>query len=180
MHPKITPSYIFIIFLSVLLSCFFHEFAHWLMGEYLGNEMTMSMNTVKTVAGYYEEEWHRNIITSAGPIFTVLQAIFFFFILDKNRNILFYPIFFFPLVYRFFAGLANIFEANDEGRLGLHFGIGLYTLSILVTGFLLLLVILISRKHKIGFSFNLINFLFCSVFLLAVVFADQYFKIQLI
>ena len=140
----------------------------------------MSMNTVSSISGTYKHEWNRNLITAAGPLFTILQAIVFYFILRKSSDIRLYPFLFFPFVYRFFAGLANMFEANDEGRLGLSWGIGLYTLSIIVGAFLLFLIFRYSREHKISLKFNLLNFLLCSLSLLLIVFADQYFKFKII
>ncbi len=180
MTKKIDLSYIAYLSLAVFLSCFFHEFAHWITGELLGNKMSMSMNTVSPISGTYKHAWHANIITISGPLFTLAQAIVFYFILNKNKNLNLYPFLFFPFVYRFFAGLANMFEANDEGRFGLSFGLGLYTLSIFISSFLFFLILKFSRDNKIGLKFNLINFLLCSIFLLLVVFVDQYFKIKII
>lgn len=180
MAPKITLKYILFLFIAVLISCFFHEFAHWVTGELLGNKMSMSLNGASTIAGEYTAAWHANWVTFAGPGFTVVQAIVFYFLVDKTKNIKLYPYLFFPFVYRFFAGIANMFGANDEGRLGLHFGIGLYTLSILVSSFLLFLIIRFSIKNKISLKFNLITFFLCAFFLLLIVFLDQYFKIKII
>ena len=180
MEPKFSLKYLLFLFIAVFLSCFFHEFAHWITGELLGNRMSMSMNTVSTISENYKHAWHRNVVTSAGPLFTLIQAIVFYFILSKSPNIQLYPFLFFPFVYRFFAGLANMLEANDEGRLGLSWGIGLYTLSILISAFLLYLIFRYSKAHKLGLKFNLLNFLFCSLSLLLIVFADQYFKLKII
>ena len=180
MTTKITLKYISFLFLAVFLSCFFHEFAHWAAGEMLGNPMSMRMNSVSTISGEYKHEWNRNIISAAGPLFTVLQAVVFYYIVDKNKNILLYPYLFFPFVYRLFGGVANVFGANDEGRIGLSFGIGLYTISIVVVAFLLYLVIRFSSKNKIGFKFNLITFFLSAIFFFAIVLADQYFKIKII
>lgn len=176
---KLTLNYLLILIIVVLLSCFFHEFAHWATGELLGNKMTMSMNTVSTVADEYAQAWHREWVTLAGPVFTIVQAVVFYLLLKRTKNINLYPLVFFPFVYRLFAGMANSFSPNDEGRLGQFLDIGLYTLSILVTGFLLYLVIRSSKLLKIGFKINLISFVVCTVMITLVVFADQYFKIRI-
>ena len=179
MSQKIDLHYITALFGVVLLSCFFHEFAHWLTGELLGNDMFMSLNRASPVSGKYIHDWNANIVTISGPTFTILQAIVFYFILDGSKKVYLYPFLFFPFVYRFFAGLANMFSPNDEGRIGLHLGIGLYTLSIIVSALLLFLIVRFSLKNNLGLKFNLLTFLLCSLALLAVVFADQYFNIRI-
>lgn len=178
MSVKFNLKYVLFLFVAVFLSCFFHEFAHWLTGEILGNKMSMSLNGASPVSGEYIEKWHANIITIAAPIFTVLQGVFFYFYIDKVQNINVYPFLFFPFVYRFSAGVANVFGANDEGRFGLSFGLGLYTVSIIFSVFLLFLIVSASKKQNIGLKFNLLTFLLCAVSLLLVVLIDQYFKIE--
>ncbi len=180
MTQKINIKYILLLFIAVLLSCFFHEFIHWLTGELLGNKMSMSFNGASPISGKYKEEWHANIITISAPIFTVIQAIVFYFVLQKNKNIYLYPFLFFPFVYRFFAGLANMLGPNDEGRFGMSFGLGLYTVSILFSSFLFFLIFKYSVKNKIGLKFNLVTFFLCAISLLFIVFMDQYFKIKII
>jgi hypothetical protein len=180
MSAKINLTYIAVLFLVVLLSCFFHEFAHWLAGELLGNRMSMTLNGARPISGSYIADWHAEIITTAGPAFTILQAIVFFFIADRTKNIKLYPVLFFPFLYRFAAGVANMASPNDEGRISLHFNLGLYTLSVIVSGFLLFLIVRFSIKNKIGWRFNLITYLLCVVALSAVVLFDQYFKWKVI
>lgn len=180
MDQKINLQYIMWLFIAVLLSCFFHEFTHWLTGEILGNKMSMSLNTASPVNGEYVKDWHANIITISAPIFTVLQAVVFYFLLDKRKSFHLYSFLFFPFVYRFFAGIANSFGPNDEGRFGLSIGVGLYTISIIFSTFLLFLIIRFSLKHKISFKNNLITFILSALSLLLIVFIDQYFKIKII
>lgn len=180
MSKKINLTYILALFIAVFLSCFFHEFAHWITGELLGNKMSMSLNGASPILGEYKHTWNANIITISAPIFTVLQAILFYSIVNRTKNINLYPFLFFPFVYRFFAGIANMFGPNDEGRFGMSFGLGLYTVSILFSSFLLFLIIKFSIKNKISLKFNLITFFLCAIFLLLIVFADQYFKIKII
>jgi hypothetical protein len=45
------------------------------------------------------------------------------------------------------AGVANIFEPNDEGRISLYFGLNLYTIAFIVVGFLFFLVYKTSKRH---------------------------------
>ncbi|OEK04943.1 hypothetical protein [Roseivirga misakiensis] len=180
MKGEIRFNYVATLFIAVLISCFLHEFAHWITGEILGNRMSMSLNGANPISGEYPEQWHANIISIAGPLLTILQAIIFYYIIHKRQNINLYPFMFFPFVYRFAAGIANVFGANDEGRVGLSFGLGLYTISVVFSGLLLFLVWKVSTKYKLGLKFNLITFLLSAVFLFTIVFIDQYFKIKII
>jgi hypothetical protein len=176
---RIDLKYILLLFTAVFASTIFHEYAHWSIGEVLGNKMIATLNGTNPVAGDYINEWNRNYITLAGPLFTVLQAILFYFLIKKYRKIELYPFLLFPFVMRFFAGLANFLEANDEGRLGLSLGIGLFTISILVCSFLFSLVYKTSKEMKIGLKLNVISFFLCSLFLLFLVFIDAKLKIKL-
>ncbi|MDY0990401.1 hypothetical protein SOM12_23435 [Flavobacterium sp. CFBP9031] len=179
-HNKIDLKYILIILIVVFLSTLFHELAHWCTGEILGNKMTASLNSVNLVSGEYKNEWNRNVVTAAGPLFTILQAIVTYILLNKYPKKELYPFLLFTLVMRFWAGLANLLGPNDEGRLGLSFGIGLLTISFIVCSFLFFLIYKSSKKHHFGLKFNLISFLLCSLFLIALSFINEYFKIKII
>lgn len=180
MTGKITIKYVFFVLIAVFLSCFFHEFTHWFTGEVLGNDMVMTLNNVYPISDTYKNEWNKNIITISAPIFTVLQAVLFYFIIKKNKKIILYPFLFFPFVYRFFAGLANMAGPNDEGRFGQSLGIGLYTISILFCAFLLFLIYKATLQLKLSLKFNVINFLWCALFLFLIVFINDYFKVKII
>lgn len=179
MNPKITLKYIILIFIAVFASTILHELAHWSMGEILGNRMTATLNSTFPITGEYQKEWHRNFVTMAGPIFTICQAILVYFLILKYKRIELYPFLFFPLVFRIGAGLANFAGPNDEGRFGMSLGIGLFTVSILVCGFLFYLVFKTSRRLKISLKFNSISFFLCVVILLFLTFIDHQFQIRL-
>jgi hypothetical protein len=180
MTHKIDLKYIFIVFIAVFVSTIFHELAHWTIGEVLGNKMIATLNGTKPISGELLHEWNRNYITMAGPLFTVLQAIFFYFLIVKYKKIELYPFIFFPFVMRLAAGLANFLNPNDEGRIGLSLGIGLFTISIIVCSFLFYLVYKTSKKLTISLKFNIISFILCCLFLLLLTFIDAKFKIKII
>lgn len=177
---KISLKYILLLFISVFLSTILHELSHWSIGEILGNKMIATLNGTNPISGELKNEWNRNYITVAGPIFTILQAVLFYFLIIIYKNIDFYPFLFFPFFMRFAAGLANFLSPNDEGRLGLSFGIGLLTISIFVCSFLFFLIYKASKKLTISLKFNIINFILCCFFLLFLTYLDAKFKIQII
>lgn len=179
-NPKIDLKYIFPIFISVFASTILHEIAHWSMGEVLGNKMIATLNGTYASSGNYLQDWHRNYVTMAGPVFTVLQAVLFYFLILKYRRIELYPFLFFPFVFRVAAGLANFAGPNDEGRFGMSLGIGLFTVSIVVCSFLYHLVFNMSKRLNIRLKFNIISFFLCVLFLLFLTFIDHKFQIKLI
>lgn len=178
-NPKIDLEYIFLIFISVFASTILHEIAHWSMGEILGNEMIATLNGTFPSSENYLQDWHRNYVTMAGPIFTVLQAILFYFLILKYKRIQFYPFLFFPFTFRVAAGLANFAGPNDEGRFGMSLGIGLFTVSIVVCSFLFYLIFRTSKRLNIRLKFNIISFILCVLFLLLLTFIDHKFQIRL-
>lgn len=172
--------YIVLLLVAVFMSTVLHELAHWIVGEMLGNKMTATLNGTNPVSNHLQNEWNRNYITTAGPLFTVLQAVLFYFLVIKYTKIEFYPFLFFPFFMRFAAGLANFLSPNDEGRLGLSWGVGLLTVSAIVCCFLLILIFKASKKLKISLKFNIYNFFLCCIFLLLLTYIDAKFKIKLL
>ena len=179
MNPKIDLKYIFLIFISVFASTILHEIAHWSIGEILSNKMIATLNGTYPLSGNYLHDWNRNYVTMAGPIFTILQAILFYFLILKYKRIELYPFLFFPFVFRVAAGLANLAGPNDEGRFGMSLGIGLFTVSIVVCSFLFYLVFKTSKRLNISLKFNVISFSLCVLFLLLLTFIDHKFQIRL-
>ncbi len=178
MSPKIDLKYILLIFISVFASTILHEIAHWSMGEVLGNKMIATLNGTYP-SGNYLHEWHRNYVTMAGPIFTILQAILCYFFILKYKRIELYPFLFFPFVFRVAAGLANLAGPNDEGRFGISLGIGLFAVSIVVCSFLFYLVFKTSKRLNIRLKINIISFFLCVLFLLLLTFMDHKFQLRL-
>jgi hypothetical protein len=55
----------------------FHEFGHWIIGEFLGNDMVISLNNASPRSGYYNDHSHALYVRIGGPLFTIIQAILF-------------------------------------------------------------------------------------------------------
>ena len=83
---SISFNYVLLAILAVVLSWVLHEFAHWSVGTFLGNEMAMTLNTSYPTSGQFVQETDANIVSIAGPILTILQAIIFFFMLRNNGS----------------------------------------------------------------------------------------------
>lgn len=159
----------------VIASFFFHELSHYLMGEALGYDMVMTMNTVNLADGQtYTHNWHRQLVSAGGPIFTIITAIIGFAVLSKKDHIYVYIILFIAFIQRFLAASASLMSPNDEARISDSLGIGTMTLPIIVSIGLFTLVYLAARKWNYSFKFSLISFFIISLSIAALVLTDQF------
>jgi hypothetical protein len=178
---KITIKYALITLIAVLFTFIFHEFTHWLTGELLGYKMTMRLNYASlTGKGVYKEFWEENLVSASGPIFTIIQGIIFYLIMEKYKNINFYPFLFLPFFMRLLAFTMSFNLPNDEARISRNLGIGTYTLFIIVCLFLGVLVYKTSKKYLIDFKFQMSNIVLTIVFIALIVLGDNFLKINLI
>jgi hypothetical protein len=178
--PALDLKYIFISIISVLATFIFHELAHVAMGEMLGYNMGMTMNAAYPLSGKIDSDMHQNLISAAGPVFTILQAIFCYFLLLKGRSLYLYPFLFVPLYMRLLAGVMNGFNPNDEGRISANLQLGTYTLSIIVCLLIGLMVYHVTKKCGLSRKFQLMNFFLAMLFTSILIMANQYFDIKLI
>ena len=132
------------------VSCLFHEFGHWSVGEILGNPMAYSLNYAWPKDGRYLRASHDLYVSMGGPGFSVLQAAIAFLVVEKFGSLYAYPFAFFPMFSRFFADLLGGFSKQDEARIALLMGTGPYWPAIIVLAALLLIVVRCSYKLRIG------------------------------
>ena len=81
---------------------------------------------------------------------------------------------------RFLAGLMNFIMKNDEGRVGQFLGIGTFTLSIIISGFLFFMVYKISKKYKLNWKFQFWTTILIMLVSSLLIFFDQFFKFILL
>ena len=177
---KINLKYILLTAVAVFLSFELHELAHFFTGEYLGNKMAMTLNTGYPVNGFYLKEWQYTVVSAAGPLFTILQALVFYFLLKRNNNYYLYPWLLIPLFMRFSAMVLSFRNPNDEARISTSLGMGMFTLPLLVSIFLFFLVLKINQKYSYTKRFNFISVLLIIFFYSAIILIDQYFHIRLL
>jgi hypothetical protein len=175
---SISRKYVSVLAIAVFVSWVLHELAHWAVGEYLGYEMGMALNSSFPLSMQYSHDSHYQIISAAGPIFTLLQALIIFALMLNKKVVLFYPFLFVCFYMRLFAFVISIRHANDEARISSALNIGKYTLPLLVTTFLFLLVYKISKLYKFNFKFNLANLGLTIFFSSIIILVDMYFKIR--
>lgn len=174
---QITFKYICICIVAVFITFLLHEGAHYITGEILGYDMWMNLNSAGLKNnGTYATEWHKQLVSAAGPIFTIAQALVIFFIIKKSKNLNWYPFLFVTALMRFFAAVISLLVmANDEARVSEWLGIGKMTLPIIVSLFLIGLIIKTVLEQKIPWKFNLVTFLIISANITALVYLNQYF-----
>ena len=173
--------YIAIMIIATFLTFFFHEMSHWLAYELLGYDAGFTLNGASLKDSSIKLTKSHRIITSAsGPIFTIIQAVVFYFILKKHKNVMLYPFLFLPFVMRLGAAWANQFQPNDEGRISLDLGLNLYTISIIVVAFLFFLIFKISKKNKLSMVRNIITFIVSIILLFSLAYLDSKYKIRFV
>jgi len=178
---KITLKYILAGLFAVIFTWIIHEFTHWLTSESLGYESIMRLNSVSEADGQERTEWHKIYISASGPIITIFQAIMAFLILKtKGWDKYIYPILLVPLYMRSLAGIMNFINPNDEGRISEFLGIGLFTISIIVSGFLFFLVFKISKKYGLNWKFNFWTTIITMVVSSILILSDQFFGIRIL
>ncbi|MEL7530953.1 MAG: hypothetical protein AAFN10_06585 [Bacteroidota bacterium] len=178
---KVNGTYVLVIFAVILGTWLVHEFAHWTMGEVLGHDSTMRLNGTSYLEPQNVSDSERSLVSAAGPIITIIQGLIIFLILRRQQwNKYLYSILFSAFFMRFLAGLMNFIKANDEGRISIFLGLGLFSLPILVAGLLFYWVYQTSKRHELGWRFQLGTSLWVLLASSLLIMADQFFKIQLI
>ena len=177
---KIDKTYIAVCAISVLLSWILHELAHWTVGESLGYKMVMTLNSSCPISGHFSSDSHYQIISAAGPVFTLGEAILFY-VLMKNRNrVILYPFLFTCFYMRLFATIISFINPNDEARISSAIGIGKFTLPLIMTSVLFLFIYKTTKEYKFDLKFNLTNLGLIILFSSFIILADMYLKVRLL
>ena len=181
-HTKqvIDKKYIAVFAVAVFFSWSAHELAHWVAGEWLGYKMGMSLNAAYPLCGYYLQDSHYQLVSAAGPVFTLCEAIVVFVLMLQRRRVLLYPFLFTCFYMRLFAMVISFRNPNDEARISSALGAGKFTLPLVMTALLFLLVCKISKQYRLRTIFNLASLGLAILFSSVIILADMYFKLRLL
>lgn len=180
-HKSINLKYIGTTLLAVVLTWLLHEFTHWFTAEALGYTAFMSLNGTSFADHENITDLHHTLISAAGPIITLLQAVVVFLFLKYNRwNGYLYPLLFTAFYMRLLAGGMNIINLNDEGRISQFLGLGTYTIPLLVSAFLLYLVYKVTKQHHLSWKFQSTTTLLVMLFSSILILLDQFLGIRLL
>jgi len=178
---KVNGKYILVGIIAVLFTWILHELAHWSTYTFFGYDYMMTLNKVSFLSGAKPTDAHQIMAGSAGPLITILQAIaVFLFLKFKGWKKHLYLFLFTPFYMRFLAGILNFKNPNDEGAIGQYFGIGLFTISIVVSGLLFYMVFQISKKYALTRKFQLLTYFIVMVASSILILADQHFGIRIL
>ena len=180
-NQKVNFKYVITVFGVVVITWLIHEFAHWLVYTLQGYDAYMGLNKAG-VRGDNGPNVDQQIIgAAAGPLITLLQAILVFVYLKrKGWNKYIYPFLFIPFYMRFLAGLMNFIMPNDEGFISQQLGLGLFTISILISAVLFWMVYKASKKYQLKPKFHILTILFVMFFSSLVIMVDQFFRVLII
>jgi hypothetical protein len=163
-------------YLTLILVCpltfVVHEAAHWAMGEALGYSMTMSLNAATPRAGAFASDAHMMLVSAAGPAVTLLQGLIAFELIRRRGMLLAYPVLFVAWMMRFAAMVVSIRHPNDEARISAMLGLGTWTLPLLMTIGLFVLLYFASRRLALGWKQNLACYLIASTMIAGIVLLD--------
>jgi len=180
-NKKVSVTYVIATLIAVIFTWILHEFAHWLTSESFGHETIMRLNGTSPIDGKSVTDWQKILISASGPLITLIQALTIFVVLKPdnwNKNL--YPFLFTAFYMRLMAGIMNFINPNDEGRISAFLGIGTFTLPIIITGILFFLVYKISKKHHLGWKFQLATTLIVMIFSSILILSDQFFGIRIL
>jgi len=176
-QARISTTYVLVTIIAVSFTWLIHELGHWCTGELLCNEMVMTLNSSYPLKGEYGASWHATIISAVGPIITILQAIIFYLLMRRNESNLLFPFLLTALYMRTLAGIMNLVNLNDEGRISRDFGIGPFTIPLLVFGILAYLVYTTSTTKKYKGKFIASSILLIMLFSSVLILLDQAMRI---
>jgi hypothetical protein len=177
---KIDKIYIAVFAIAVFFSWILHELAHWTVGEYLGYKMGMTLNSSYPISGHYSSDLHYQIISAAGPVFTLCEATLFYALMRHENRVLLYPFLFTCFYMRLFATIISFRNPNDEARISSAIGIGKFTLPLIMTTILFRLIYKTTKDYKFDSKFNLTNLGLIILFSSIIILVDMYFNVRLL
>jgi len=120
------------------------------------------------------------LISSVGPLITLLQAIVFYQLIKQYSNNNFYPFLFTCFYLELLSGILTLRNPNDLGRIGQYSNIGLFTLPILFTIIHFIFIYKTASRENYTRRFILTTLLLVVVFSSIWILTNQKYKVILI
>lgn len=158
--------------LVFLITNLLHEAGHWLMGAALGMDLKFGLNGVRYLSA--TAPWQRALADAAGPLVTIVQAIVAYMVVRRSASLKAFAFLYAAAFMRMVAGLVSVMHPNDEARLSMYFGLGKWTLPVLVAVALIALAIQGSRRLKMTWKDHLLCYLVASLAVSAIVALDRF------
>lgn len=161
--------------LAIIVATFVvHEAAHGLMAFGLGYDVFIRVNSAGLTSGSYSSDLHRDLVDGAGPAITLVQGLFGLWLVTRGSEIVGFAIVLAAFLMRLLAAGITVMNPNDEGRLGLSWGLGLWPVHAAVVGFLLVLTVLAVRQARPSIGTVITLFLVMQVGVAALVLGERY------
>jgi hypothetical protein len=151
-----------------------HEAAHGLMAFGLGYDVFIRVNSAGLTSGSYSSGLHRDLVDAAGPALTLLQALFGLWLVMRGSALIGFTTVLAAFVMRLLAAGITVMNPNDEARLGLSWGLGLWTVHAAVVGALLVLTVLAVRRARPSIGTMVALVVAMQVGIAAVVLGERY------
>ncbi|WP_339915401.1 hypothetical protein [uncultured Brevundimonas sp.] len=168
---RVSPGFYLLLFVVAFVTFVLHEGAHWLAGTTLGHDMVVSLNgshaTTPTSA------LDGMLISAAGPVVTLIQGLLALVLVRMFNSTAAYAFLFFAAFMRLMAAGVSLFNPNDEARISLYFGLGQWTLPLLMVAVLGIMTVIGSRHLRLSWQTNALAWLTASVAVSAIVGLDM-------
>ena len=176
-NKKLDLKYFIVLFVAFVLTFLFHEFGHWLFGTLTGHKMILTLNSTSPADTELKSTFAIYFMKSGGPLFTILQGVIFLYIIKyKTDNYYLYPFIVAPILMRVLTVFLNFNTPQDEAQISMFWGLGTWTIPIIVALFLLFLGYLSSKQLNIKWKFNVANGVIGSIYILVILFMDERLK----
>lgn len=160
-----------LVFIAGFITFALHEGGHWLAAVLLGHEAFYGLNSAgarETVSAA-----DHAIISAAGPAVTAVQALLALYLVQTRASAAAWVFLFWAAFMRFMATVISLFTPNDEARISDWLGWGPWTLPVIVTGALFVLLAIGSRRLRVSWKTLALTWLTASVAVSAVVGLDM-------
>jgi len=151
-----------------------HEAAHGLATAALGHDAFIRVNSSGLVGSEVLTPLVENLTSAAGPLLTIIQGFLGAILIigwGWRRGFVVVAA---ALLMRLLAAVASLRLPNDEARLGLSWGIGYWTVHLIVISVLLVLTIWAARRTRQSFGGVTATVVTITIAMIGVVVAEPY------
>jgi hypothetical protein len=142
------------------------------MAAALGMDPRFGLNIVRYAAG--APDWQRALADAAGPLVTIVQGIVAYVVVRRSASLKAFAFLYAAAFMRMVAALVSVMHPNDEARLSMYFGLGKWTLPLLVAAGLIVLAIRGGKRFQLGWKDHLLCYLVASLSVSAIVGLDRF------
>ncbi len=159
-----------LVFIAGFITFALHEGGHWLAALLLGHEAYFGLNSAgaREAVGAADHA----IISAAGPVVTVVQALVALWLVQSRASAAAWVFLFWAAFMRFMATVISLFNPNDEARISEWMGWGTWTLPVIVTAGLFVLLAVGSRRLRVSWKTLALTWVTASVAVSAVIGLD--------